>query len=196
MTFENFIREDIKKLLGYPDLPIHFYWDRFITPGKPYIVYQVEQLCLNHKLCSEYKRLLSNAKKVYDYSEYNLNCFPNMEFKPFLPNLDSKHNPDIEKTIDVLFYGYLTHRRSDMIRSLESKYSIVHRDRLSLDEMKDLIPKSNYVLSLGSYSDKYNDTLRVTPALNMGANILIEECKEVWFNDFLTKYFSDRVVFI
>jgi hypothetical protein len=119
-----------------------------------------------------------------------------MEFKPFLPDLDSKPITNTEKSIDVLFYGYRTTRRVEIIKALSSKYSIISKDGLSIKQMKELIAKSKYVLSIGSYSNTYNDAFRITPALNMGANILFEECKEIWFNDFLIKYFPDRVTFI
>lgn len=201
MKFTEFIREDIKKLLGYPELPIYFFWDafqdNFKIPSEPYIIYQVEQLTLGHKRGNHnYNELLSNATKIYDYSKLNFDYLPaDAEFKPFLPDLDSKYI-DKPKEIDVLFYGYMSSKRSQKIKSLESEYLVVCKDELELDEMKDLIAKSKYVLSVGTYTNDYNDSLRITPALNMGANILMEKTSETWYTDYLVTHFPDRVVFI
>jgi hypothetical protein len=191
MQFIDFIRLDIERLLQ-SEYPVYFYWDRLLHPDHPYIVYQTEDLELTDKLDANYCRLLDNAKTVYDYSTMN-SIYRNFEFKPLLPELDSNYY-DIEKQIDILFYGLMTPRRQSIIHSLNlNVYSV---DSLTLDEMKILIPKSKWILSIGSESNIHNDLLRVTPALNLGANIMLEETHETWYNDFLKEHFSNRIQFI
>jgi hypothetical protein len=159
----------------------------------PYVVYQTEDLEIPNKLEPEYEEFLNNAVNVFDYSEINL-IYRNSIFKPLLPDLYSTTESIIEKDIDVLFYGLMTPRRQTIIESLGQ--SVYYKQNLTLDELKELIPRSKWVLSIGSYSNLHNDLLRVTPALNLGANIMLEETQETWYNDFLKEHFSNRIHFI
>lgn len=120
--------------------------------------------------------------------------YRNSIFKPLLPELQSTINTHIEKDIDILFYGLMTPRRQTIIESLGQ--AVYHKQNLTLDEMKELIPRSKWVLSIGSYSNLHNDLLRVAPALNLGANIMLEETQETWYNNFLKEHFSNRIHFI
>lgn len=191
MFFTDYIRKDIQQLLQV-EYPIYFYWDRQIIPDHPYVVYQTEDLELDHKLDSDYNRLLDNAITVYDYSIMN-SSIRNFEFKPLLPNLKSKYCTE-KKEIDILFYGLMTPRRQSIIDSLN--LNVYFRELLTFDEMKELIPKSNWVLSIGSASNIHNDLLRVTPALNLGGNILLEHTQEIWYDKYLQKNFKKRIQFI
>lgn len=191
MNFIDFIRSDVEQLLQ-SEYPVYFYWDRMKSIDHPYIVYQTEDLELPHKLDENYCRLLDNAIEVYDYSTMN-SIYRNFEFKPLLPKLDSVYCNN-EKEIDILFYGLMTSRRQSIIRNLN--LNVYCLDSLTLDEMKLLIPKSKWVLSIGSASNIHNDLLRVTPALNLGANIMLEHTQEMWYDDYLQQYFNDRIQFI
>lgn len=191
MYFTEFIRLDIQKLLQ-SEYPVYFYWDRMNSINHPYVVYQTEDLELPHKLDADYCRLLDNAVMVYDYSILNSN-YRNFEFKPLLPDLNSLFHGN-ETEIDILFYGLMTSRRQSIIQNLNLNVYAVNS--LTLDELKILIPKSKWVLSIGSASNIHNDLLRVAPALNLGANIMLEETQETWYNDFLKEHFSNRIQFI
>ena len=192
MYFIDFIRSDIEQLLE-SEYPLYFYWDRSKSIDHPYVVYQTEDLEIPEKLDVQYELFLNNAKHVYDYSEINL-TYRNSEFKPLLPKLDLAIPADTEKDIDVLFYGILTPRRQTIIDSLG--HSVCYKQNLTLTEMQELIPRSKWVLSIGSYSNLHNDLLRITPALNLGANIMLEETQETWYNDFLKTNFKNRIQFI
>ena len=192
MYFTEFIRSDIQRLLQ-SEYPVYFYWDRMNSIDHPYVVYQTEDLEIPNKLEPEYEAFLNNAVNVFDYSEINL-IYRNSIFKPLLPDLYSTTESIIEKDIDVLFYGLMTPRRQTIIESLGQ--SVYYKQNLTLDELKELIPRSKWVLSIGSYSNLHNDLLRVTPALNLGANIMLEETQETWYNDFLKEHFSNRIHFI
>lgn len=191
MYFTEFIRYEIKEFLQ-EEYPIYFYWDRNSKPTFPYIVYQTEDLEIPNKLDAEYQYLLNNAVKVYDYSELNQTYY-NSEFKPFLPVLNSSSSM-IEKEIDILFYGLMTPRRQQIIDSL--CLNVTYIQNLTYNEMKDIIPKSNWVLSIGSMSNLHNDLLRVTPILNLGGNVMLETTQETWYDEFLKKNFIDRIRFI
>lgn len=192
MYFIDFIRPYIEQLLQ-SEYPVYFYWDRMKSINHPYVVYQTEDLELSNKLETEYETFLNNAIQVYDYSEKNL-VYRNSIFKPLLPDLNLEHSLTKEKDIEVLFYGLMTPRRQEIINSLE--YSVYYKQNLTWDEMKDLISRSKWVLSIGSYSNLHNDLLRITPALNLGANIILENTQESWYNNYLQKHFKHRIQII
>jgi hypothetical protein len=140
-------------------------------------------------------RFLSNAEKVYDYSTVNLK-YHSGEFRPYMPNLHS-NTYDGYKDIDVLFYGGMSERRREIINRLSSQYSITYIEQFkTLDEHIDAIRRSNYVLSIGYYDNNYNDFWRVTPALDFGANIMLELNNEIWSIDYLQTHFKKRIKFI
>jgi hypothetical protein len=191
MHFTEFIRPYITELLN-EELPIYFYWDRLIHIDQPYVVYQTEDLDLPDKLDVTYSRLLNNAVKVYDYSLMNL-AYNEFEFKPLMPKLDSTYS-ELDKEIDVLFYGLVTPRRRLIIDQLNMNVCI--KENLTLDEMKYLIPRSKWILSIGSSSNIHNDLLRTALALDLGGNIMLESTQETWYDDFLKQNFLTRIQFI
>jgi hypothetical protein len=193
MYFKHFVHDIVRNLIKDGNVNIKFSWD--IDTDENYIVYQLEQLTLSEKLSEQYIKLLTKANKIYDYSSVNLNYYPKnllykVEFLPFLPSLTSKyHNNKCD--IDVLFYGFLSPRRIEILKSLDLETKIYND--LSLNNMQTEINNSKYVLSYGTYSNVHNDSFRVSLALNLGANILYEQSQESWYNDFILLNFKDRI---
>ena len=191
--FHEFIVDEIRDLLKC-DFPLKFFWNIAEQQKQDYVVYNTEDLDLTYKYTKEYIDFLSSAKCVYEYSEKNLSFFQGT-FTPYLPDLKSKYN-NCHKEIEVLSYGVLLERRRDILENLKKSYDVHHVDNMTLKEMFELIKKSKWVLSVGSSTNIHNDLLRVTPALNMGANILLEETQEIWYNEYLKKNFSERIKYI
>jgi hypothetical protein len=193
MHFKYFVHDIVRNLIKDDNINIKFSWD--IDTDESYIVYQLEQLTVSEKLSEQYIKLLTKANKIYDYSSVNLNYYPKnllykVEFLPFLPSLTSKYHNNKCDT-DVLFYGCLSPRRIEILKSLDLETKIY--DDLSLDNMQTEINNSRYVLSYGTYSNVHNDSFRVSLALNLGANILYEQSQESWYNDFILSNFKDRI---
>jgi hypothetical protein len=194
MYIFDYYKTSIAKLLDCEESLIKFWWDRHDNKQDDYVLYQTEDLIHSHKR-DDYMSFINNAKCVYDYSTKNLS-YHSGEFRPFLPKLDSQYNEGY-KDIDVLFYGGMSNRRREIINSISTKYNVTYVEKFtSLEEHKDAIRRSNYVLSIGYYDNIYNDFWRVTPALDFGANILLETNEEVWSIDFLKNYFNNRIKFI
>lgn len=194
MYIFNYYKSEIAKLLNCDENLVKFWWDRHDGINTNYILYQTEDLIHPHKQ-SDYMPFINGASKVYDYSTKNL-PYHNGEFRPFLPDMNSEYY-DGYKDIDVLFYGGMSNRRSQIINSLSDRYSITYVEQFnSIEEHKDAIRRSKYVLSIGFFDNIYNDFWRVTPALNFGANILLEPNEETWSMDFLKKYFNHRITII
>lgn len=196
MHFKNFILEKVKKTTGEEN--IKFSWsDDYLTSGS-YCLYQVEQLEVPGKLSNKYIDMLTKAKKIYEYSKLNLDLYPKniiqkVEFFPLLPELNSKYH-DKDTNIDILFYGIVSQRRKIVLENFEKQNLKLYIDsNLSLNEMKEKICQSKFVLSCGTYSNKYNDSFRVSVALDLGANILYEITGEDWYNDYIFNNFPNRI---
>lgn len=198
MKFTDFIRDEISKILPleYDGYCINFFWDRKkYNNSVPYVVYQTEQLSVESKLDSNYLRMLNESVKNFDYSKLNMGKISNTDFLPYLPsvNMNTFENDNTPTEYDILFYGYLSDRRKKILNNLSYKYKIKVTDNLDIIDMVKLIRKSKYVLSVGTYSSEYNDSLRITTAINLGGNILMERSSESWYDDYVLNNFSNRV---
>lgn len=194
---DSWIRNELRAYLGNPKEDLMFYWDREKSCNNPngYIVVNGEPLFGGSgKLDEGYKKFLDGAVTVLDYSERNIQeIYPRAELFKWLPNKDSKHH-NIDKEIDILFYGHMNERRERIIDKLEKVYpKVVCCNRFPMSELKEYIKKTKWVLSIRSYDEAPNDSFRTTPALNMGANILTETYADEWYMDNLRLHFQDRV---
>jgi len=190
------IENDIKKYFNFTG-ELKFHWHRFENlKNLKYDVYQTEQLNLDHKFKDDsYRKLLENAENVWEYSTLNMRYIHGSVFKPYLPELSSSHS-SYPKDIDILFYGFLSDRRKTLINELKKKYKIEIHSFLPESELIEKTNRSKWVLSYGTYNNDYNDSIRITRALNLGANILMENCEECWYEDYLKKHFKGRISFL
>ena len=196
MHFFEFYKTEISKLLNCDPSILKFWWNKNELITGEYIVYQTEILDWDHKRSIDYFEFMNRAKVVYDYSVTNLKWNPRSIFRPYLPNIPSTVN-DRSKDIEVLFYGGLSDRRKGLIEKLSKTYNVIAIERFSsMQEQEDMITRSKYILSIGFADNDHNDLFRITPALNLGANILAEHNNEIWTMDYLNKYFKDRIKII
>lgn len=194
MYIFEYYKSEVAKLLDCQDNLVKFWWNRHDHIDTDYILYQTEDLLHPHKR-DDYMHFIERASKVYDYSTRNLQ-YHKGSFRPFLPRIDSKYFEG-HKEIDVLFYGGMSNRRLEIIHKISSTYYVTYVEKFnSLDDHINAIRKSRYVLSIGFFDNLYNDFWRTTPALDFGANILLENNEEIWSIDFLKKYFNERITFI
>lgn len=191
MNWYDYIESEIKKIIP-EDYPIYFYWNYKKAKESKYVVFQTEQLNLKSKLNRSWIDFMDKSVNVYDYSSLNMD-FYSSTFLPYYPNESSKFHNNPNTEIDILFYGYQTPRRKKIIKKYNA---VVIESRNDMKTMKDYIKKSKYVLSVGAYNDRYADPLRVVPALNFGANILMERTEEGWLNEYLLKNMKNRITFL
>lgn len=203
MHFTHFIKDKIREISKLPlEIDIKFSWDtNSPIPTTRYVIYQLEQLSVRGKLNPRYVDLMNNSETIFEYSTenykyYDKNLITKVKFLPYFPK---KCNIPSNKTynIDVLFYGYLSGRRVEILNKLKNKgYSLETHHNLTLEEMKQKINQSKYILSYGTYSNDYNDSFRVSFALELGANILYEKTKEDWYDNYIMDHFADRITLI
>ena len=186
MFFTDFIRSFIADIIP-SDLPTLFYWDRHGPRPEFYNVYQTENLSVSGKLDPKYLSLLDGAQQVFDYSNLNQAFYPSQ----FLPFKSENYSP-VKKNDTWIFYGLMNRRRSEIIQRLPHRVKCY--SELTFDKMKEILPGSN-VISIGSYSNCLNDSLRTTIALNLGANLIVEPTCEIWYDKYL-KTFGNKVGWI
>ena len=196
MYIFDYYKTEISKLISLDESKVKFWWNRYEHVDGDYVVYQTEDLNHEHKRSSEYIQFLDKASKVYDYSVNNLKWYPKSEFRPWLPKAVSA-STSVTKEIDVIFYGGMSNRRQDIINNISNRYNVLYVPEFSgIEHHKEMLSKSNYVLSLGFFDNDYNDFMKVTPALDFGANILLESNNESWYIDYLKINFKERITFL
>lgn len=208
MIFTDWIRYDLAEYLNIPANKLYFFWDRHrLESSNNYTVVQGETLSIPGKVDQSYINLLSNASVIYDFTEKNISEYPlyfpdnvckKVKHLHYKPSKDSVYNDTVEKTIDVLWYGWQSPRRLKIIQKIQEDNPnwVIRRpseDQMIKSQQLDLISKSRWVLSVGSWDNCPSDAFRTTPALNYGANILTEYFHEPSYMDYLTQHFSDRI---
>ena len=147
-----------------------------------YIPYQLEQLCNNPNLRGEYiDEYLANAAEVWDYSQENITFLYNR-------GIHSRYVPvgyhqalelipqNVTKEYDVLFYGSIGPRRSEILKKLE-KEGVKVKTVFGIygPERDQIIARSRIVLNIHFYSAKIFEAVRVSYLLNNRCFTLSEE---------------------
>ena len=152
---------------------------------------QIESITENWK-----KKILNLAKKniiFWDYSQYNLDYLSktiNIKGKLFQIGYQkelNRINHNIDKNIDVLFYGSINARREHIINKLKDrKINVKTLFGVYGKERDDLIAKSKLILNMHMYESKIFEIVRVFYLLSNSIPVLTEVGSDTKFNnDFL-----------
>ena len=152
---------------------------------------QIESITENWK-----KKILNLAKKniiFWDYSQYNLDYLSktiNIKGKLFQIGYQkelNRINPNIDKNIDVLFYGSINARREHIINKLKDrKINVKTLFGVYGKERDDLIAKSKLILNMHMYNSKIFEIVRVFYLLSNSIPVISEVGSDTKFNnDFL-----------
>jgi len=212
--YTDWIRYELADYLNISFEKVYFFWDRHRAPSQDeeYIVIQLESLSVPGKLDNNYKKLINNATVIYEFTEKNIlyyskyfsaEVLKRVKLLHYNPSLDSTYNNTVDKTIDVLFYGTMSSRREKIINKIKEKnphwnvlISTSSTNSFTKNVLIDHISKSKWVLSVGSWPNAPSDSLRTTPALNFGGNLLMEEFTDSIYMDYLKSKFSHRIKFL
>lgn len=151
-------------------------------PSTRYWFYNTEPLHVRGKLTIKYRALIDGAERVFDYSEPNLRWYPPHRHIEFCPiQLGTVGPPPDLATcdVDILFYGYLTPRRQQILDALPVTVTVV--EAFGAERAK-WIRRARTVLCLNAYDDVNGNPFRVFPVLEAGAHAIVEQCQEDWFN--------------
>ena len=152
---------------------------------------QIEWITENWK-----KKILNLARKniiFWDYSQYNLDYLSktiNIKGKLFQIGYQkelNRINQNIDKNIDVLFYGSINTRRENIINKLKDrKINVKTLFGVYGKERDDLIAKSKLILNMHMYDSKIFEIVRVFYLLSNSIPVLTEVGSDTKFNnDFL-----------
>ena len=152
---------------------------------------QIESITENWK-----KKILNLARKniiFWDYSQYNLDYLSktiNIKGKLFQIGYQkelNRINHNIDKNIDVLFYGSINTRREHIINKLKDrKINVKTLFGVYGKERDDLIAKSKLTLNMHMYDSKIFEIVRVFYLLSNSIPVLTEVGSDTKFNnDFL-----------
>ena len=152
---------------------------------------QIESITENWK-----KKILNLARKniiFWDYSQYNLEYLSktiNIKGKLFQIGYQkelNRINQNIDKNIDVLFYGSINTRRENIINKLKDrKINVKTLFGVYGKERDDLIAKSKLILNMHMYDSKIFEIVRVFYLLSNSIPVLTEVGSDTKFNnDFL-----------
>jgi hypothetical protein len=152
---------------------------------------QIESITENWK-----KKILNLARKniiFWDYSQYNLDYLSktiNIKGKLFQIGYQkelNRINHNIDKNIDVLFYGSINTRREHIINKLKDrKINVKTLFGVYGKERDDLIAKSKLILNMHMYDSKIFEIVRVFYLLSNSIPVISEVGSDTKFNnDFL-----------
>ena len=164
-------------ILGWHLMPENF------SPRTPYAIYQLEPMVVPHwreKFTSK-RRLFDEAVVIWDYSEANLEYFQQVGLNPdwmpitFHPKLRDAPAGTRLTEYDVLFTGFLTSRRKNLIDRLSMKCCVFAHSRWG-SELIDAFTRSKIVLNVHQYDLATPvEQPRVSYALNQGSFVLSEK---------------------
>jgi len=215
MYFTEWSRYELADYLNISFDKLYFYHDRLRSSfADNYTLVQYENLTLPGKLDSPYNKLIKNASQIYDWTEKTIPIYSKhfadsvcqkVKLLNYNPDLNSVYNTTAEKTIDVLFYGWYSSRREKIVAKIKEKHpdwtiltSESSINAFTKNQLIENISKTRWVLCVGGYdiNDCPSDVLRTTPALNYGANLLMETFADETYMHYLKSNFSHRIQFL
>ena len=178
-------------------------------PNK-YIIYQLEQSNVgyyndknefidnNHKTFNKkYIEKLQNAYEVWDYSQENIIFFEKIN-QSLEKKIKSKYVPlcyssylsqfknytDIEKTIDILFFGSINKRREKIIHKLQSKglKIEVYNNLINEEKLKKIL-SSKIILNIHFYEKSLLETHRINFLLANKSFVISEKSRDNFEDD-------------
>jgi hypothetical protein len=169
--------------------------------GVRWIPYQLEQLKLDEKTpgfdyCLD---ILAQANEVWDLDLGNIAYLRSkgieavrhvpIGFHPSMRTIVPAANPDI----DVLHYGVLGKRRSDILTSLSQKCQLRVGSGFGADRDR-LISRSKIVLNLHRYDGGLLEQVRISHLLNNGVCVVSEDAHHNPYADILPTVPYDQLI--
>jgi hypothetical protein len=178
MTVNELAKDRINIILGY-----HLLTFSETIASYSYIPYQLEQLSAGEIVLSDnMKNVLSHGTAVWDYSLENIEFLRGhgieashlpVGYHSSLEQIDQ----DMDKDVDVLFFGSLGARRAGIIDRLEKNGSlrVVKLFGVYGRERDEMIARSKIVLNVHFYSAMIFEAVRVSYLMNNRCCVVSEE---------------------
>ncbi|OOO29695.1 class I SAM-dependent methyltransferase [Agrobacterium sp. YIC 4121] len=154
-----------------------------MPPANKTIIFQMEQVRASSWATNEYLGRLSNSLAVIDYSSDNIaalheRSLPSKQlyYVPIRPLQLQPEKNEVERDIDVLFYGSIAaERRGRYLNALSEKFNIRVESNLFGNDLQDLLKRTKVVANIHYYEGALLETTRLSEALSFGARVVSEE---------------------
>ncbi|HCT86282.1 MAG TPA: hypothetical protein DF296_13910 [Candidatus Margulisbacteria bacterium] len=178
-TFEinNLQKDKINILLGY-----HLIKEPELLGDYKYIPYQLEQLSAKNGWFNEtVLTILKNAYSIWDYSNENIAFMKQYGLSAKLLTIGyhdklKRIQHDVNKDIDVLFYGCLNeHRKNILDQLIALGYRVKNLCGVYGQKRDEYIARAKLVLNIHFYDTQILEVVRISYLLNNKIFVLSEE---------------------
>lgn len=157
------------------DKDLHIIYNASAVKHLPtnYIVYQTE-VPGSSWFNSRYHQIIKKAVAVWDYSMNNTQAYQHS--KTFIVPPGIAPQPKAEKTIDVLFYGWLngSKHRQQVINEMRRHVNVVAVDNALEEEIWGLLNRSKVVVNIHYYANAPLEVFRINEALSFNCHVVSE----------------------
>jgi hypothetical protein len=189
--------EIVSKINEYDDnLYIILYPQTITKVPKKYIIFQLEQVKKSNWINDAYNEKITNSICTLDYSLLNCkNHISEHEGKIVYQPMPMKNIFVMSENYehDVLFFGALNKRRTNILNYLKTKFNIKILHETFGEELHNNLYKSKIVLNLHFYNNAVLETARLNETLRYN-NIIISELPDN--DDPSVEDYGDQVCFI
>lgn len=188
---EHYSNDDSTIVLGY----LLCSYDEILKikkESKKLIIFQLEQISDHlYKMNRDWLCMLFEADEIWDYNEKNkkmltaegLNVSKVIKFG-FTKSLNKiKHKED--KDIDVLFYGSLNNKRSEILSEINKTCNLKILNDSFDDELDEYVSRSKIVLNIHYYEMDVQEQVRIFYLLCNGCCVVSEYNTINNFDDFI-----------
>jgi len=168
-------------------------------PKNKFFLYQLEQINnqekYNKHITDVLKELIKSSRCTFDYSQTNIKYYDSDLHVEYLPPPTFLHKEGSSNDKNILFYGGLNERRSNILSRLKEKYSNFKILSHTFDD--DLINEINeatLVINLHYYEESVLETCRLNELISHHANIISEKPCEADMT--ITDEYLDLVTFV
>jgi hypothetical protein len=184
------------------------------NPNKKIIVYQFEQVYNNLsywynpksnlpyiiKRTQHVSDWLRNADEIWEYDLNNLIFLRKIGINKNIKHMPLKYaeslkviKNNVNKDIDVLFYGELNDRRKKILNKLKENYNVVVLTSMFGDKLYDYIGRSKIVLNLHFYDGYIQEQVRIFELLINNVCVLSEYSKINYFENLIVECDTEKI---
>jgi hypothetical protein len=149
-------------------------------PSAKTIVFQIEQIRASKWATKAYLARLRGCLAVFDYAQDNIAALigrgmlsKQIFFVPILP-YSTQAPSEVERDIDVLFYGAISDRRREMLDQLNRHFEVRVVSEVFGEELSNLLHRAKIVVNIHYYENALLETTRLFESLRHGATVVSE----------------------
>lgn len=175
---------------------------RSVLPRKKIIVFQLESLTSCNHLTPDNKAIIHNirtADEVWEYDPANSQILTDAGIPNKLIPFRYTESLDVELdksecNIDLLFYGFLNHRRVNILAPMQARFynrrSFVFVYGITGEELDKYIARSKIILNMHAFDDQAQEQVRMLRPVCNGKMVISEHSKHNMYGDAIIEFDS------